>query len=1061
MTFALCGGALLGTCLYLRALADPRGAPSRFLFLWMLAYAQIVVVSEILSELHLLGAGGFLTGHALLLIASFAWWKRGGAPRLAAPAREAVAAAFLFVRRHRAVALFAAAVGLLGVVNLVFPFLYPVLNGDANSYHLPRAYYWTTLGTARHFPTADFRMNEMPPDPSFVFAWILALSGSFRGLHVPQWVAGVVLSMAVAGMARLAGAGRGGALLAGSLTATLPVAILQAGTAQTDLTAAAAGAAALFFGLRAAAFGEGGAGRRAGPDAIGFGIALGLALGTKLTVVFLLPGLVFAMVAVGWSRHRREAPWRLAGLAAFALGGFALLGAYNYVLNIIDVGNPIASKKGLELTLANRPSWCYEKAPSALKYLHQTLDWPGMARSQTGFFPSLQERTFEAAARGLGLKYEMGESRWAIRESRFAPDEDHSGFGPVGFVAFLLSPAVLVASAISWVRSRRPEPLVRSLLVVAALGWFVGFVFSGQPWIAEGIRYFLMFIPLLVAALVAQGSRTSWGTAAAFAAAGVSLITAFAVTSQGPGGIRKGAYRAPDFGVRASEEVIASLTKTLPTEFPDQARIGIVSEFNDVVFHLFRSVPRIHFVPVCEADVPALLRSGRIDGAVVGQFRNEAGQGWTRPGIPVPRNVVVVGDPRQFFTTHPRQYALDMGSRDGRAAARISVGREKRWEGGRLHLRLPVELAGALGGPLEVVLSVDRDLSAGDAIEAHCQGVRADVEVQGRALRVEIPQACLNPDLVLIDLVLDLGPKPGPISLRGDVWVLGGSATVLRAGEAARVPSGPEAHDQEWRQAARNPWAAPTGEAVERPHQDLHRSPKEAAPPAPAHLPKSETLTHWDERHRDTTGPSPRPEVPERGKKNVRHGMEAKRTDSVAVPEVDGEHAIRTIDEHLAAWPRDRQQLLEDRQPRRVLVRQCLNTIGVRQLLDADVLDHPGRDDALKETSRKRKPLRIGQNERRPWRMLLHPAREPVGIEVHADDPEGPPPPLRNGVAVSATHVEKQAARRTPALGHEASVVLDAFGRRRLLEGFRLDQQIAHALHDRLEAISARYHEQS
>jgi len=55
--------------------------------------------------------------------------------------------------------------------------------------------------------------------------------------------------------------------------------------------------------------------------------------------------------------------------------------------------------------------------------------------------------------------------------------------------------------------------------------------------------------------------------------------------------------------------------------------------------------------------------------------------------------------------------------------------------------------------------------------------------------------------------------------------------------------------------------------------------------------------------------------------------------------------------------------------------------------------------------------------------MLSHPAREPVGIEVHADDPCGPPLPLRDGVAVSTTDVEKQAAGWTPALGYEGSVV--------------------------------------
>ena len=439
------------------------------------------------------------------------------------------------------------------------------------------------------------------------------------------------------------------------------------------------------------------------------------------------------------------------------------------------MGNPVASRRGFELTLSNRPSWCYERVPSALRYLHQSLDWPGLARRQADFLPRTQERAFASVASGLGLRFELGDAAWVMRESRFVPDEDHSGFGPVGFAAFLASPAVLLASAFAWARSRRPELLVRALIVAASLGWFAGFLLSPQPWIAEAIRYFLAFVPLLVAALAAQGSGTRWGAACGLAAAALALVTAVAVTVQGPGGVRRGAYRAPGFGQAVSEEVIASLSGTLPSEFPDGARIGVVSEFNDVLFHLLRSVPRLRFVPVAEGEIPALLRSGWIDGAVVGQYRNEAGQGWTRPGIPLPRNAVIVRDPERFFREHPRQYRFALEARDGRNAARMALGSGKRWEGGTFHLRLPAELTAVLGGPVELVLPADRDCSA-DGVEATCSGTRAAAAVESGTIRVSVPAACAAGDGVLMDIVLARREGAGPLTFRGDAWALGGHA---------------------------------------------------------------------------------------------------------------------------------------------------------------------------------------------------------------------------------------------------------------------------------------------
>lgn len=296
------GALALATSLLLRAVLPTRGILASLLSIWLLFFGQIVLISEILSELHALGSAGMLAGHVLLFGAALIVFVRAGRRRLAPwpdGAREALQA---FLRESPGIALFAAAVGLLAAANLVFPFLYPPLNGDANAYHLPRAYYWIQLASARHFPTVDIRMNEMPPNASFTFAWILALSGGFSGLHVPQWTAGLALAAATAALARLAGAARAVAVFTGVLVLTWPLTILQMGSSQTDLLVAASGACAVFFGVRATLSSR----KERFGDLAYFGLAFGLAAGTKLTFVFLLPALAIALC---WQpRGERSSP---------------------------------------------------------------------------------------------------------------------------------------------------------------------------------------------------------------------------------------------------------------------------------------------------------------------------------------------------------------------------------------------------------------------------------------------------------------------------------------------------------------------------------------------------------------------------------------------------------------------------------------------------------------------------------------------------------------------------------------------------------------------------------
>ena len=724
------GSLALATSLLIRSVLPTRGVLASLLSIWLLFFGQIVLISEALSELGVLGRTGILAAHVLLFGAALVAFSRAGRPRLAPWPLGTGEALRVFVRESPGVALFAAAALLLAAANLVFPFLYPPLNGDANAYHLPRAYYWVQLGSARHFPTIDFRMSEMPPNASFTFAWILALSGGFSGLHVPQWTAGLALAVATGALARLAGAGRATALFTGALVLTWPLTILQMGSSQTDILVAAAGACAVFFGVRAMLS----SGQESVGDVAFFGLAFGLAAGTKLTFAFLLPVLALALSVLAASQKK---PLLLLRAGAAAATGFALFGAYNYVLNFAEFGRPVGSHRAWELLDSARASWHFDQPSNGLRYLEQMLDWPGLVQKDESVLVRTQDAVFSALARILGRDASVHEMRQAFLHGRWMPNEDLSGFGPVGFLAALVSPVVFVLALRDFRKARDPAHLVEVCLVLLGIGWFLVFLLSAQPWGAQ-LRFFLVALPIASAAAIPRLIRGRARVAIGVAAGVTALLVAAAVTASGPDGIRRGEYRRSGFEDSLRENVMSFWTRHLPEMYPGGATLGLAPEYNDTVFHLFRSLPRFRFLPVAEEEIPSAIAVGRIDGALTGQFRNPAGQGVTRPGLPLPRSFLHPRQPDTFFRSHPDQYRLRFDQEAGELVANLTLPEGLSWSSPVLHLRIPSALVKVTGSRAVLVLEADRPLTDADEVTGSCGTPAEPVEVTlgGSELRV-------------------------------------------------------------------------------------------------------------------------------------------------------------------------------------------------------------------------------------------------------------------------------------------------------------------------------------
>ena len=201
------GVVLAASGLAWRSLAgEASGAIEQLLGWGVMFFALVAGVGVALGAVGGLGWGGFVGVHAVMLAAGLLVRRH----HLAADGRAGrtlVRAIFPDFKTDRVAFGAALLLGIFLVVTGVLAALAEPVVYDALTYRLSRIGHWLQEGRVAHFATNDPRQNYMPVVPDLVMAWLVsAFPEGYRGAALAQWGGGILLVLATAGLARLAGA---------------------------------------------------------------------------------------------------------------------------------------------------------------------------------------------------------------------------------------------------------------------------------------------------------------------------------------------------------------------------------------------------------------------------------------------------------------------------------------------------------------------------------------------------------------------------------------------------------------------------------------------------------------------------------------------------------------------------------------------------------------------------------------------------------------------------------------------------------------------------------------
>lgn len=343
-------------------------------------------------------------------------------------------------------------IGIILLVNLITALMAAPNSFDSLTYHMPRVMHWIQNQNVGHYPAHNLRHISFSPGAEYIVAHLQILSGNDRLANLVQWWGYLGSVVAVSMIAGVHGRGRC-EVLAALVAATVPMAIMQSTTTQTDLIES-------FWLLCFASFALSG---RDGIPSVSLcfwrAASLGMAVLTKPTgIIFGFP-LVAIMVYLDWkkssSQEGRQAtrvifrsiamvtvsamlalPWALRNKTTFG----TFMG--------VDTGTRVSGGGLLVSGLSNSLRSIVLNVPSSAAWR-----FVGELHTLLGLDPNAPESTYE--------KSHYEESVW---KRVLVPDEDAVG-SPVHALVLLFS-AAYIASI--W-RSRDEHSAKSGVLALGAV----------------------------------------------------------------------------------------------------------------------------------------------------------------------------------------------------------------------------------------------------------------------------------------------------------------------------------------------------------------------------------------------------------------------------------------------------------------------------------------------------------------------------------------------------------------------------------------------------------------
>lgn len=457
-----------------------------FCIFFGICFAQVVLTFEILSLFSGIYPKNILLLNVVFYILSgLLWLKNKPKFDFSKEAKEEFCKFKTALRRDKWLkwVFFAFLICIFG--SLIYAYMMPAIDEDAFSYHIARLPFWFDMHNINHFTISDSRAGIMPINSEIFYFWAYSFTKSLLFVRFLSVISSILFVCALRGFLKFLKISMKRSIWAVFAVFAMHNVLLSFSGAETNITIAALMLATVYL------FGVG-----VKENKIKYyyfaSLLYALAIGTKTPALQAAPALFLIVCILIYCYGNKKFLKPIFLCTLFTVLNFVIFGSYNYVLNFLDYGNPIASVQSYEL---HKFVGGYQAfIANMIRYSARFIDFSGLPLSIVpwrivtaltdvfiailGISPDICEITPETNFFELGNNF-----------------ENMSGFGVLGFLVFI--PSVIVA--IKNIRNSKRAMVLGSM----ALGFLLNVVILSCTlgYMIFSIR-FLMFFVLLSSPIV-------------------------------------------------------------------------------------------------------------------------------------------------------------------------------------------------------------------------------------------------------------------------------------------------------------------------------------------------------------------------------------------------------------------------------------------------------------------------------------------------------------------------------------------------------------------------------
>lgn len=350
---------------FITSILEPRKSILGFIYLFLIAFAQIILTFEILSLFTAIQEFWILTANVTFFALSTTLWLKKGSPLWSLDFKSFWTRFKNSLKLDKSLIWLFVGFCIFIIINLILCLTMPITSADGRSYHVARCLFWISQKSLNHFDVADIRCLCLPINSEILYSWVILFIKKDVLLGFFSFVGYLISIISAYNIIGLLGYCTRKKLWVVFILSSLPCVIVQASGTETDIVIAGLISSCFFLFWYALK------NNKKAPLYMA-SLAYAIAIGTKTTSILMLPSIILFMIFLCFYYKKYK---HFLSFLILTLINFLIFSSYNYILNYIQFSNFMSPQSFM---VVSKNYYGFKGAISNfIKYIFMMIDFTG------------------------------------------------------------------------------------------------------------------------------------------------------------------------------------------------------------------------------------------------------------------------------------------------------------------------------------------------------------------------------------------------------------------------------------------------------------------------------------------------------------------------------------------------------------------------------------------------------------------------------------------------------------------------------------------------------------